>query len=243
MIDVFRERNAFLSNMYVTPVVYQGVTYPSAENAYQAMKCSDPADYQKFINISPSEAKKLGKKITLRRDWEEVKYRFMRSIVDTKFEHPTLRKALEETTYETLIEGNWWHDNYWGACKCDKCRNKQKFNYLGELLMRTRALTSKHPIYMYTIYQGDIVRRSDGVAIKDPSIVYDRDTYTVFKIGNKDVCLEYLANIQGGVLLGNTQVFTWSQTDEFWKYRACEDMNHIMAYTGSLRTILNQYGL
>ena len=36
-----------------------------------------------------------------------------------------------------LIEGNTWHDNYWGVCSCSKCNGRGK-NRLGKLLMKVR---------------------------------------------------------------------------------------------------------
>jgi hypothetical protein len=36
-----------------------------------------------------------------------------------------------------LIEGNWWHDNFYGSCTCNKCVNKGE-NNLGKILMKIR---------------------------------------------------------------------------------------------------------
>ena len=38
---------------------------------------------------------------------------------------------------EELIEGNWWHDNFFGVCTCGPCDGKGK-NNLGKILMRVR---------------------------------------------------------------------------------------------------------
>jgi len=37
-----------------------------------------------------------------------------------------------------LIEGNAWHDNFWGDCFCEKCRDIEGLNVLGNILMRIR---------------------------------------------------------------------------------------------------------
>jgi len=37
-----------------------------------------------------------------------------------------------------LLEGNRWHDNFWGNCDCPNCRDKPGLNYLGKILMRVR---------------------------------------------------------------------------------------------------------
>lgn len=240
MISTFRDETAFLSNMYETPVEFQGLIYPSSENAYQAMKCADPNQYQEFLAISPAESKKKGRKIKLRPDWEEVKYPFMRSILDAKFKDTSMRKKLLCTGHEILIEGNTWHDNYWGICTCDKCKDKEKHNYLGELLMRTRNVIrtdiSSTPD-LFTIYQGEIIRRSDGNKISCPAVLYDKDTYTVLKIGDESMCIGYLMQMQGPLLNAAT-MFTWNTNTLMMKYKACEDMNHIMLYTGSLPKVL-----
>ena len=38
-----------------------------------------------------------------------------------------------------LVEGNTWHDNYWGCCTCSRCAGRRGRNNLGRLLMKLRA--------------------------------------------------------------------------------------------------------
>ena len=38
-----------------------------------------------------------------------------------------------------LVEGNRWHDNFWGRCVCRACRRIGGANVLGTLLMQVRA--------------------------------------------------------------------------------------------------------
>lgn len=78
----------FKSNMYPCKVkveldgnIYE---FKCAESAYQACKC--PERFKEFIELDGYEAKKLGKKVQLRPDWEELKYGFMYVIVKAKFE-------------------------------------------------------------------------------------------------------------------------------------------------------------
>lgn len=64
----------------------------------------------------------------------------MFKIVRLKFkQNKHLAKRLLDTDDALLIEGNTWHDNYWGDCKCShpKCSNKGR-NALGEILMEIR---------------------------------------------------------------------------------------------------------
>ena len=43
-ITSFRDENYFLSNMFPCTISFEGLTYPSAESAFQAAKCLDPND-------------------------------------------------------------------------------------------------------------------------------------------------------------------------------------------------------
>ena len=38
-----------------------------------------------------------------------------------------------------IVEGNRWHDNKWGKCSCDRCRDKESLNLMGNLLMKIRS--------------------------------------------------------------------------------------------------------
>lgn len=137
-IDKFDGQYAFLSNFYIHNVTYEGLTYESTEAAFQAAKTLDIEEKKQFTRLTPSGAKKMGRKITLRSDWEQVKDQVMLDILRIKFNNPELRSMLLSTGDAQLIEGNYWHDNYWGNCVCDKCRDKIGKNTLGKLLMQVR---------------------------------------------------------------------------------------------------------
>ncbi len=127
-ITVFK--GTFLSNMW---------NGGKAEIVYQAMKASYTADKEMILNAKNGyEAKKLGKTIKIRRDWDQIRLRVMTEIVETKFRDPELMKKLKATAPHELIEGNYWHDNYWGDCTCDKCKNIKGENNLGKILMKVR---------------------------------------------------------------------------------------------------------
>lgn len=90
--------------------------------------------------FGPDGAKAMGRKVPLRRDHEEVKVPVMAFFVARKFrEHEVLRAALLGTGQELLVEGNSWHDNYWGDCRCDRCAGVKGRNVLGTILMAVRA--------------------------------------------------------------------------------------------------------
>ena len=54
-----------------------------------------------------------------------------------KYAKDPLRQMLLDTGDAILIEGNFWHDNFFGSCTCPKCGNKGQ-NNLGKLLMQIR---------------------------------------------------------------------------------------------------------
>lgn len=116
MIKEFKNQYFFLSNFYECPVYYNKLVFCNAEAAFQAQKVIDEKEQYKFINLNASQARKLGKTIVLREDWEEVKDNIMYEIVKRKFTvNKELQQKLIDTKDEELVEGNWWHDTYWGS--------------------------------------------------------------------------------------------------------------------------------
>lgn len=140
----------FLSNFHCVDVNYEGMVYPSSENAFQAAKQLDPKARAPFMHYSPAEARKAGQLIQLRVDWEFVKERIMYDVNWKKFtQDKTLTEKLLATHSVYLEETNTWGDTYWGVCD-GKGRNR-----LGLILMSIRknirddiATTKKRsPIY------------------------------------------------------------------------------------------------
>lgn len=124
----------FLSNFELGDVIYEGIKYPSSENAYQAAKSLDLEIRNQFVNISPNESKKLGRKVDVREDWEEVKYGIMYQIVLDKFSRNyQLGDLLIETGDKYLEETNHWKDKIWGVC------DGVGKNWLGKILMDVRT--------------------------------------------------------------------------------------------------------
>lgn len=99
-IDSFRGENYYLSNFYEKPVTYDGITYKNNEAAFQAQKCISYEDRKQFSDLNASEAKHLGRKVSLRSDWESIKVDVMTDIVHAKFEQ---NKDLAEN-YATPIQ-------------------------------------------------------------------------------------------------------------------------------------------
>lgn len=140
MITEFDGKYAFLSNFFYAPFVYDGIIYPTNEHFFQAMKTLDQEKRKQIAEAkTPGAAKRMGRQVQLREDWEEVKYTAMRVGVERKFDaHPGLAEKLIATGDAILIEGNSWHDNTWGSCFCPKCAAIAGKNWLGEILMERR---------------------------------------------------------------------------------------------------------
>ena len=132
-IDEFDGDFAFLSNFYPATISMDGMSFQSSEAAYQAQKCLNTMDKFQFCNLGPRDAKKLGRKVQLRPDWEDIKDDVMAHILNLKFrQHPELGNLLIATGDAELIEGNYWRDTYWGVCY------GVGENRLGKLLMVLR---------------------------------------------------------------------------------------------------------
>ena len=131
-IKSFRDEFGFLSNFYSVKIEFEGETYQNAEAAFQATKTMDSLERKKFEKLTGKEAKKLGKKVKLRNDWETVKEEKMYKILKVKFENPELRRLLLATGNQVIAEHNYWGDTEWGVC------NGAGQNKLGNLLMLVR---------------------------------------------------------------------------------------------------------
>lgn len=141
-ITNFRGEYAFLSNFsHSLIVIDKDEIWDTAEHLYQASKTLDKNERNRlYMAVTPGKAKRLGRKVTLRPDWEEIKYDIMLNVVRLKFTQ-NLKYAylLYYTQDKKLIEGNTWHDNEWGNCNCLKCQDIVGKNYLGKILMQIRA--------------------------------------------------------------------------------------------------------
>lgn len=139
-----------LSNFYPSPLmVGDGITYPTAEHAFQAMKTLDRAIRATIATYElPGAAKQAGRKLDQRPDWEGVKKQIMLRVVMAKFaRNPDLAAILCATGDVPLIEGNTWHDNYWGDCHCGRLGacGTPGLNYLGQILAAARLVLRDDP--------------------------------------------------------------------------------------------------
>ena len=133
MISEFKGRYFFLSNFYDSPLIYDGMEFRNSESAYQSAKTLDFNMRKSFQNMGAREAKRWGKNIPLRGDWEYVKDDIMLDVVRCKFtQNNQLKQMLLSTGDQELIEGNHWGDTYWGMYE------GHGQNKLGKILMQVR---------------------------------------------------------------------------------------------------------
>jgi ribA/ribD-fused uncharacterized protein len=133
MIESFEGEYAFLSNFWPSPIDVDRTTYPTVEHAYQAAKADNRPERERIAALpTPGAAKRAGRKVTLRPDWEEIKLDLMEDLVRRKFADPVLAERLLATGDEELVEGNTWNDRFWGVCR------GEGRNELGRILMRVR---------------------------------------------------------------------------------------------------------
>lgn len=134
MVLEFRNENYFLSNMFECEILYKGFTFKCSEALFQACKACNIEDFMKFVGLNGFEAKKLGRCIKLRKDWNDIRVNIMYEVLKLKFSNPELKAKLLATGNEELIEGNYWNDKFWGV----SLKDYEGDNNLGKLLMRIR---------------------------------------------------------------------------------------------------------
>ena len=145
MINSFRGENYFLSNFYPLqyPIVYGWMIANTSEHLFCALKTLNPEHRAWILSAeTPGKAKRRGKVVQLREGWSSgLDKTAMHLALILKFSaNNDLLVKLIRTENKQLIEGNTWHDNYWGNCTCVKCTNKPGLNNLGILLTQVRSL-------------------------------------------------------------------------------------------------------
>lgn len=134
-ITNFNGEHAFLSNFYRWTFRDDlGVTWESVEHYYQAHKVVPYSEGVRQAR-SPGSSKRLGRQLSLRSDWEQMKVRIMHNALRWKFAPGShLATLLLATGDEELVEGNNWCDQIWGDCSCPVHRDLPGQNLLGYLL-------------------------------------------------------------------------------------------------------------
>ena len=104
----FRGEYDFLSNFYRCNIEYEGVIYSSVENAFQAAKTLDLEERKQFENCSAKEAKKRGKSVKLRSDWDNVKVKITCNLVFQKFNNSEYLMTRLLIVQDNIIEENFF---------------------------------------------------------------------------------------------------------------------------------------
>lgn len=137
-INGFMGKHRWLSNFWLCDITFDGLVFPSVENAYQALKTKKDRD--RFTTCSPGEAKRLGRTVVIRKNWGSMQLRIMRELLGQKFRKgSSLSKKLASTGDRKLMEGNVWGDFFWGVCDGKGC------NHLGKILMDIRLSLKERP--------------------------------------------------------------------------------------------------
>lgn len=110
------------------------IMFKSVENFYQACKATNRSDFRDIALASISNSKKIGRKIDIRHDWEQVKYNIMWQGLNAKFLQNPLHRERLILTQGDIVEWNNWGDVIWGA----KVSNGFGQNALGVMLMHLR---------------------------------------------------------------------------------------------------------
>jgi len=127
----------FLSNFEPCDVWFEGLKYPSSENAFQSSKVN--VDYRhNFVNITPAQSKKEWKNYpkidASKEEWDKRRYDVMSVILFEKFyRNKDLRQKLIDTGDRCLEERNHWKDLWWGTDTKGVGENN-----LGKILMKIR---------------------------------------------------------------------------------------------------------
>ena len=130
----FRDEFFFLSNFYpcsITDPDFPDIVYFSVEAAFQAQKVLSKEDRMLFTSLTPTRAKRFGRKVELRKDWESVRIPLMKKLIRAKFNSPELAEKLK-LVQGKIIEENSWNDRFWGMCR------GYGMNNLGKILEEIR---------------------------------------------------------------------------------------------------------
>jgi ribA/ribD-fused uncharacterized protein len=134
MIKEFQGEDRWLSNFEPCDIEYEGIKFKNVETAYQAAKTLDEDVRRDISLLSPGKAKRAGKVVQMRDDWNEIKLDIMKDFLRQKFSRDPLRKMLLDTGKQEIQEGNFWRDHFWGV----DFITGQGENNLGKLIMEVR---------------------------------------------------------------------------------------------------------
>lgn len=132
----------FLSNFYSSVFTYKELFWTTTEHAFQADKTLIQSQIREIQEAkTPGKAKRLGQKVTLREDWEQIKDNVMLDVCMAKFlQNSDLEEQLLATGNAILVEHTPWKDYYWGDGGDGTGQNR-----LGQILMSVRSFCLTMP--------------------------------------------------------------------------------------------------
>jgi ribA/ribD-fused uncharacterized protein len=152
------------------PIGIGAYEFVTVEHAYQAAKFKDPKIKQEIADSETvKEARKIGRKGTIRPDWDQIRLTVMENLLRQKFSSDSgLENNLIVTNdAEIVMRG---YDNFWGQ---DEQGNGE--NHLGKLLMKIRA--EKQMITGYEI-PDEVDSEDDAPALKEALENGDDELFT-----------------------------------------------------------------
>lgn len=134
------DQNDILSNKYNSSVEFEGMEYPSVENAFQASKFSDKYKRMRFARMAPFSAEYNGNRSKPDNPgWEMKRFDIMYGLLERRAKNdPEFRSALLDTPDREMIVTNLNHEHFWGVCECSKCRSYGE-NNLGKMLLQLKS--------------------------------------------------------------------------------------------------------
>lgn len=128
---------ACFSNFYPSRITLDGREWTTVEHYFQAMKSTSMPDQEAVRSASsPGQAKKLGRSLPLRSDWEAVREEVMLNALRAKFSQSPFKEVLLKSGDRFIYEDS-PYDTLWGTGKLKDVGKGQ--NLLGKMLMKVRA--------------------------------------------------------------------------------------------------------
>lgn len=133
-IDEFSNEYRWLSNFQKCTLEIGDISFHSVEQAYQYYKCAKAEDREKMLSLpTAGQCKRFARGVEVHEKFHSKKLELMERLTLEKYtQNPDLRKKLIATGERPLIEGNWWHDVFWGM------HDGKGENHLGKILMKVR---------------------------------------------------------------------------------------------------------
>lgn len=125
------------SNFYESSFILDSKEWRTVEHYFQAQKPLNEEEKERIRKAAtPREAKSMGSKVLLRKDWEEVKLDVMEKACMAKFsQNEELKKMLLSTKPKKLFEHT-TRDKFWG----DGGGGSKGMNMMGKILMKLRDI-------------------------------------------------------------------------------------------------------